>query len=100
MERSRNPGFGFGLALAVVAGLAGAAGACVGGVDGVQAGLANAQSPEAQSRPLRHHDVIANAKDSCPRVAGAADPLPNRAPPCDDTFEDAGPPPPPPAPHP
>ncbi len=78
------------------AALAATAGACTGGVQGVRAGLANAQSPEAPNRPLRHHDVIANSDDSCPRATGAADPLPNRAPPCNDVFqEEAGVPMPP-----
>ena len=63
-------------------------GAACGG--GFEAGLANAPSMERQNRPTRQHDVIANADDSCPRKAGAFDPVPGRAPPCADTFGDAG----------
>jgi hypothetical protein len=55
----------------------------------VDVGLANAQSIESQNRPTRHHDVIANGDDSCPRAPGGNDPLPNRAPPCDGA-DDAG----------
>ena len=56
----------------------------------VEAGLANAPSVERTSVPVRHHDVIANGDDSCPRAAGDNDPLPNRAPPCNEAFADAG----------
>jgi hypothetical protein len=56
----------------------------------VEAGLANAPSIERTSVPTRHHDVIANGDDSCPRAAGGNDPLPNRAPPCNEAFADAG----------
>jgi hypothetical protein len=59
-----------------------------------EAGLANAPSLERQNRPTRQHDAIANADDSCPRTPGAFDPVPGRAPPCVDTFDDAGAPPP------
>jgi hypothetical protein len=55
----------------------------------VDVGLANAQSIESQNRPTRHHDVIANGDDSCPRTPGGNDPLRNRAPPCDGA-DDAG----------
>ena len=59
-----------------------------------EAGLANASSLGRPTRPTRQHDAIANADDSCPRTPGAFDPVPGRAPPCVDTFEDSGTPPP------
>jgi hypothetical protein len=56
-----------------------------------EAGLANAPSMQRTSVPVRHHDVIANADDSCPRATGGNDPLPNRAPPCNELHPgDAG----------
>jgi hypothetical protein len=61
----------------------------VGCAGQVEAGLANAQSIESQGRPVRHHDVIANGDDSCPRAPGDNDPLPHRSPPCDGA-DDAG----------
>jgi hypothetical protein len=62
-----------------------------------EAGLANAPSMQRASVPVRHHDAIANADDSCPRATGGNDPLPNRAPPCNelhpgDAGEPEGPP--------
>jgi hypothetical protein len=55
-----------------------------------EAGLANAPSMERTSVPVRNHDVIANADDSCPRATAGSDPLPNRASPCNETFAEAG----------
>jgi hypothetical protein len=55
-----------------------------------EAGLANAPSMERSSVPVRNHDAIANADDSCPRAAGGSDPLRNRASPCNDIFVEAG----------
>jgi hypothetical protein len=55
-----------------------------------EAGLANAPSMQRTSVPVRHHDVIANGDDSCPRATGGSDPLPNRAPPCNEAFVDGG----------
>jgi hypothetical protein len=55
-----------------------------------EAGLANAPSMERSSVPVRNHDAIANADDSCPRATGGSDPLHNRASPCNDIFVEAG----------
>ena len=55
-----------------------------------EAGLANAPSMQRTSVPVRQHDAIANADDSCPRATGGNDPLRNRAPPCSDLHQDAG----------
>jgi hypothetical protein len=55
-----------------------------------EAGLANAPSMQRSSVPVRNHDAIANADDSCPRATGGSDPLPNRASPCNETFIEAG----------
>jgi hypothetical protein len=74
-------------AVLVLASCALVGGACGGNFE---AGLANAPSIERQNRPTRQHDVIANADDSCPRKAGAFDPVPGRTPPCVDTLDDAG----------
>jgi len=69
-----------GIALIVVAGCG----------EHFEAGLANAPSIERTSVSVRHHDVIANGDDSCPRTPGDRDPLTNRAPPCNEGFQDAG----------
>jgi hypothetical protein len=55
-----------------------------------EAGLANAPSMERSSVPVRNHDAIANADDSCPRATGGSDPLRNRAAPCNEALVEAG----------
>ena len=83
-SRERLVRFGAALLLPLVVGV----GACA---ERVEAGLANAPSLERSDPPVRHHDVIANADDSCPRSVGAPDPIPGRTTPCGgEVFDDAG----------
>jgi hypothetical protein len=83
VERWRAAALLVGAALGIGWGLG------AGCAEHVEAGLANAQSIETPTVPVRHHDVIANGDDSCPRATGV-DPLPGRTPPCKETFTDAG----------